>query len=229
MFKTSRLACRVIAATGMPLRRFSTGAAATLLLFSLAACNGSAAPTTESDVRASPSAESRNDTARSPQSLGRPSRTPPLRWRQVKEPPGIVPQAHIRSASGPAIKGQIVYRLWLDDETHEARSIRHDSGLSLDGSSSFDVEIDTSVEPEWIQVLTYKAIGRHGLPTDKGNTESCQRSDSPCVYVVGQRVRVSYTADDAIRLVIINASWFVPEGRAASRAAIASWAFAVEG
>lgn len=149
--------------------------------------------------------------------------------RQVQDPPSKIPTAILRQGSGfGSTAGQLVYQAWLGQPPREATSVSRDNPLPIIPGTPLRIEFSTSVEPTEIQLLTYREVGKDGLPIDQPEEESCQpaRALRACVYNVDGQLSVTYSPSRTPALVIVNVQWYVPARSSAKGSeASAAWAF----
>ncbi|GAA2005931.1 hypothetical protein GCM10009799_36760 [Nocardiopsis rhodophaea] len=174
-------------------------------------------------------------------------------------PPEDVPRAWWESGSGAErVPGERVYSSWfVDGELKEATAEGVADDVRAPATDRVTIELATGVSPVRVDLLLYDTLSASGTPTGMIDEYECALTDADpraadaadpdsgdaaradagpgteCVYRTGDPVEVSAQLPPEVRVVIVNAGWYVPsEEREANEEAppevSASWAFVVE-
>ncbi|MFI1996320.1 hypothetical protein [Actinoplanes sp. NPDC020271] len=165
--------------------------------------------------------------------------TPPVtptdgQLRAVGPGPTRIPPVALLRQGNSQVKGQIVYRDWLDPHgPTEAQSISREKTAVITTGSSLAIHLAITAEPVQIQVLAHAAVGDNGLPVSETPQYTCEPKsgdgNNPCNYSIGTELVVRFIPESSFKLIILNVAWFVPAGMRVNDEpeAAAAWAFPV--
>jgi hypothetical protein len=152
--------------------------------------------------------------------------------RPAVAPPPDVPLATLEHGTRK-IPGTVVYRSWLRDgrmvTMEAARPPAGDPSATVPTRAA--VNIATSIPPARMDVLLYDDTSPNSTPTGAKRI-SCKPTAEAvaCTFETGDSIRVRAPIGDGVRLMIVNAAWYVPATMRAHDESLppevsAAWAF----